>query len=286
MPARPIRDPWTPDPNAPSPAAPPPAGETPPPGPDSTGGPRSLLSGRTGSAPPQPVLRPPEPEDLAAFAPGLPTAGTPGLPFVPAMPEWGVPLPVPTPNRGTRDREGALRQRVAHLRSELLPFWSILWGSAKLALVVMLTYSFLFNFSVVRGSSMHPGIHDGDRILIDHLAYLFGDVERGDIVVLKYPLDPDVDYIKRVIGMPGDEVEIVRGQVFVNGAPIQEPYINGLDPFTNHDRVRVKPAHFFVLGDNRERSSDSREFGLVPRDYVRGQVEVRVWPPSRFGRID
>ena len=157
-------------------------------------------------------------------------------------------------------------------------------GAVKVAALVVLVYTFLFNFSVVRGSSMAPGIHDGDRILIDHVSYLFGRVERGDVVVLKYPLDPGVDYIKRVIGLPGDQIRMAGGRVWVNGVEIEEPYVSSSDPFTSLCR-RVKPAHFFVLGDNRTRSSDSREFGQVPQDYVRGKVEVRVWPPGRIGLI-
>jgi signal peptidase I len=161
--------------------------------------------------------------------------------------------------------------------------WLVL--SLQVGALLAFAYLCLFNLSVVRGSSMAPRIHDGDRILIDHLSYVFGDVQRGDIVVLKYPLDPSVDYIKRVVGLPGDEVLLQDGQVWVNGERIDEPYVDEPDPFSRQ-RVRVKPAHFFVLGDNRPRSSDSREFGLVPQDYIRGRVELRVWPPERAGPID
>jgi len=149
----------------------------------------------------------------------------------------------------------------------------------------VLAYLCLFNFSVVRGSSMAPRIHDGDRILIDHFSYLLAPVDRGDIVVLKYPLDPSVDYIKRVIGLAGDRVVLKQGRVFVNGAELEEPYVDDPDGFTDME-VDVLPAHYFVLGDNRRRSCDSREFGQVPCDYVRGKVEVRVWPLDRVGRID
>lgn len=151
--------------------------------------------------------------------------------------------------------------------------------------MALLAYLCLFNFSIVRGSSMAPRIHDGDRILIDHVSYLFDPVKPGDIVVLKYPLDPSVDYIKRVIGLPGDEVVLEGGHVWVNGVEVQEPYVDDPDPLTRMT-VHVKAAHFFVLGDNRQRSCDSREFGLVPQDYVRGKVEMRVWPLQRIGLID
>jgi signal peptidase I len=158
-------------------------------------------------------------------------------------------------------------------------------GLLQFGSLALLTYLCLFNFSVVRGSSMSPRIHDGDRILIDHFSYMFSEAHRGDIVVLKYPLDPSVDYIKRVIGLPGDEILLEDGRVWVNGELIDEPYVDAPDRMTRM-RVRVKPAHYFVLGDNRRRSCDSREFGLVPKDYVRGKVEVRVWPLARLGTID
>jgi signal peptidase I len=151
--------------------------------------------------------------------------------------------------------------------------------------LALVTYVSLFHLSVVRGSSMAPSIHDGDRILIDPLSYLFAEIERGDIVVLQYPLDPSVDYIKRVVGLPGDEIAIEAGTVWVNGEPLAEPYVLGPDPSTSL-RAEVLPAHYFVLGDNRARSCDSREFGQVPQGYVRGKVELRIWPPDRAGRID
>lgn len=151
--------------------------------------------------------------------------------------------------------------------------------------LVLVGYLCLFHLSVVRGSSMSPSIHDGDRILIDPLSYLFGGVERGDIVVLQYPLDPSVDYIKRVVGLPGDEIVIEGSEVRVNGELLAEPYVDNPDPFSSIT-ARVKPAHYFVLGDNRARSCDSREFGQVPAGYVRGKVEVRVWPLTRAGLIN
>ncbi len=157
--------------------------------------------------------------------------------------------------------------------------------AAKVAAISLLSYAMMFNFSVVRGSSMSPGIHDGDRILVDHLSYVFGEVQRGDIVVLQYPLDPNLDYIKRVIGLPGDVICIEAGRVEVNGVWIDEPYIADPDPRTRI-KTRVESDHFFVLGDNRAHSSDSREFGQVPRANLRGRVDLRVWPLERVGTLD
>lgn len=157
----------------------------------------------------------------------------------------------------------------------------------KLLLITTLAWGLVFNFSEVRGSSMEPGIHDRDRIVVDHVSYMVGDVQRGDVVVLRYPLDPSLDYIKRVIGLPGDEIEILAGIVVVNGDVLSEPYVSpsSVERYTAM-RTRVRPGHYFVLGDNRRRSSDSREFGQVPFEYLRGKVRLRLWPPGRFGWVD
>jgi signal peptidase I len=158
-------------------------------------------------------------------------------------------------------------------------------GSAAQAFgLVVVAYVLLFHLSVVRGASMNPGIHDGDRILVDHLSYMFGGVRRGDVVVLRCPVDPSLDYIKRVIGLPGDEVRIEDGSVYVNGALLDEPYVASPDRRSKL-LEKVAPDHYFVLGDNREHSSDSREFGQVARQLLRGRVDLRVWPPERAGSV-
>jgi signal peptidase I len=131
---------------------------------------------------------------------------------------------------------------------------------------------------------MTPGIQDGDRILVEPWSYLLGPVERGDVIVLRYPKDPEIDYIKRVIGLPGDQITLARGEVWVNGQRIFEPYVAEVDPSSTLSIV-VDEGNYFVLGDNRPRSSDSREFGCVPEEYVRGRVDLRLWPLARAGLI-
>lgn len=167
-------------------------------------------------------------------------------------------------------------------RRTFRPFVSV---TVRGTLALLLLYGLLFNFSVVRGSSMSPSIFDGDRILIDHFSYLFSEVRRGDIVVMQYPLDPKLDYIKRVVGVPGDVVLIEKGQVFVNGTRLQEDYVDVPD-LRGRVHTVVSPEHFFVLGDNRCHSSDSREFGQVPAKNLLGKVDLRVWPLGRIGLID
>lgn len=158
---------------------------------------------------------------------------------------------------------------------------------AKSCVMVMLAWALCFNFSEVRGGSMMPGIQDRDRILVDHVSYLFAKPDRGDIVVLRYPMDPSLDYVKRVVGLPGDHVQICEGFVWVNGQLIEEPYVdpNSNDPYALVDTI-VHDDCYFVLGDNRIRSSDSREFGQVPHEYLRGKVRARLWPLERAGVLD
>ena len=184
-------------------------------------------------------------------------------------------------SRRVEPAELILTRRRLPQRRRLAALVSLVFrGSFALALV----YGALFNFSIVRGSSMSPSIFDGDRILIDHLSYLFNDVRRGDIVVLRYPLDPRLDYIKRVIGLPGDRIEIRSGRVWVNGEELLEDYVDVPD-LASRVSTRVCEGSVFVLGDNRCHSSDSREFGQVPFENLRGKVDVRVWPLGRVGLI-
>ena len=196
---------------------------------------------------------------------------------------------VPPPPRRDSTRTMAMpgRSSAAKGRSRRWSgFERVLNAGVKVSLLSLIVWGLLFNFSEVRGSSMRPGIHDRDRILVDNLSYWLGAVERGDIVVLRYPLDPSLDYIKRVVGLPGEEVRIEGGRLWIDGTLIEEPYVapDCFDPFT-HLVTRVKEDHFFVLGDNRLRSSDSREFGQVPRSNIRGKVRLRLWPLDRIGWI-
>ena len=150
--------------------------------------------------------------------------------------------------------------------------------------LLAIAYALLFHVSVVRGSSMTPGIEDGDRILVDHLSYVLGEVRRGDVAVLRCPVDENLDYLKRVIAVPGDRVRIDGGVVWVNGEAVSEPYVVAPDRRTSLEEI-VAPDHFFVLGDNREHSADSREFGQVHRRLLRGRVDLRVWPLERAGAV-
>jgi signal peptidase I len=139
----------------------------------------------------------------------------------------------------------------------------------------------------VEGTSMLPRIVDQERIFVNRFIYHFADIQRGDIVVFWYPKDSSKSFIKRVIGLPGDMVQIQQGQVFVNGHLLGETY---LDPrYIDHESYgpeRVAQDHFFVLGDHRNSSNDSRNWGLVPRRNIYGKAIFRYWPVSRLGSIE
>jgi signal peptidase I len=123
---------------------------------------------------------------------------------------------------------------------------------------------------------MEPTLHNHEYILVEKVSYWFRSPERGDIVVFRYPGDPSEDYIKRVIGLPGDHVVVHDGHVFVNGHQLTEPYIAAPPDYTD-DRVVAK-GDLYVLGDNRDNSSDSHEWGLLPRANIIGRAWVAYWP--------
>jgi signal peptidase I len=144
----------------------------------------------------------------------------------------------------------------------------------------LLLHRFLFHVSVVRGSSMNPTFVDEERIIVERLSLLLGETpRRGEIVVFECPTNPDLDFVKRVIGLPGDLVRLERGVLYVNGLRVPEEYALA-DTFDRRSWI-VPEEHVFVLGDNRPRSCDSRSFDCVSYEALRGRVRARVWPFER-----
>lgn len=139
----------------------------------------------------------------------------------------------------------------------------------------------------VEGTSMQPRLVDQERIFVNRFIYRFSEIHRGDVVVFWYPRDTAKSFIKRVIGLPGDLVEIRRGQVLVNGARIDEPYLRPeYRDRESFGRVIVPPGHYFVLGDHRNSSNDSRNWGFVPRELIYGKAIFSYWPVSRIGLVE
>ncbi len=147
---------------------------------------------------------------------------------------------------------------------------------------------------VVEGTSMVPELHDGERLLVNKLVYYkigsvsWGHLERGDIVVFWYPREPDKSYVKRIIGLPGETVEVRNGKVIIDGRELNEDYLD-----TEHNKSlpsfpvrKVEEHYYFVMGDNRDNSSDSRYWGLVPEKYIYGTAFFRYWKPANIGFIE
>lgn len=157
--------------------------------------------------------------------------------------------------------------------------------------IAVLIKSFIFNTTYVLGNSMYPTLHEKDRLFANKISLYFNGPSRGEVVVLKAPDDPDKDYIKRVIGLEGDVVEIKEGKVYLNNVLLNEEYLIN-DSYTHTYDVsiwEVPPSHAFVLGDNREEgaSKDSRYFGCIPIKSIKGVTGFRYFPiDTRFGKID
>jgi signal peptidase I len=163
--------------------------------------------------------------------------------------------------------------------------WLLLRDLIFALMIAALVVVFIVQPVKVEGTSMLPRLHDGERIFVNKLIYYdeyswAPKIERGDIVVFWFPNDPSKSYIKRVVGLPGETVEVRDGQVLINGNVLDETY---LDPKANLSTrseapVPVKPNYYFVMGDNRDNSSDSRTWGLVPKKYIYGKALFRYWP--------
>jgi signal peptidase I len=140
----------------------------------------------------------------------------------------------------------------------------------------------------VNGYSMQPTLQNNEFILVDKLSYHFTSPQRGDIIVFRYPGNPSEDFIKRVIGIPGDRITIHNGAVYVDGTRLKENYIEAPPDYTmwkipNTDSDVVPKGYYFVLGDNRNDSADSHYWGLLPRSDIIGRALIAYWPPQDFG---
>jgi signal peptidase I len=155
--------------------------------------------------------------------------------------------------------------------------------AAALAAVIIV---FFYQPVKVEGTSMAPLLSDQERIFINKFVYHVGTIERGDVVVFWYPLDVTKSFIKRVIGLPGDLVEIRQGHVYINGKELDEPYVpNEYMDSSDYAPLRVQPGEYFVMGDHRVSSNDSRMFGAVPARYIYGKAVFAYWPVENFGSI-
>jgi signal peptidase I len=161
-------------------------------------------------------------------------------------------------------------------KDELMAWAKTLFSAAVYATLII---TFIGQIARVEGLSMAPTLADQDRLVVNKLIYLMHAPQRGDIVMLYYPEDPDKSFVKRVIGDPGDVIRIVDGKVFVNDVELLDNFV--APEYRSHDDYgpyTVPAAHYFVMGDHRNNSSDSRTWGPVPKKYIVGKVQLRWWP--------
>jgi signal peptidase I len=145
---------------------------------------------------------------------------------------------------------------------------------------------FLYQPVKVEGTSMMPSLEDQERIFVNKFVYRLEPIKRGDIVVFRYPRDPSKSYIKRVIGMAGDRIRIDGGLVYVNGQALDESYVPAeYEDTRSYPEIVVPPESYFVLGDHRSMSNDSRDFGSVNQGFIYGKAVFGYWPMDKLGRV-
>ena len=162
----------------------------------------------------------------------------------------------------------------------------VIWDVAEtllLALILFLAINLVTARIRVDGTSMEPNLHQDEFIIVNRLAYKWSKPRLGDVVVFRFPQNPSQDLIKRVVGRPGDEVQIVNQKVYVNGQLLNEPYIAQAPRYSG--TWKVPEDSLFVLGDNRNASYDSHDWGFVPMKNVVGKALIIYWPPSSWGII-
>jgi signal peptidase I len=199
--------------------------------------------------------------------------------LVPTTTEFVAPVPgFPGPSADMRLDNSAtvIMHRLNVWKDELVAWFKTLASAAVYATLIV---TFGFQVARVEGLSMAPTLADQDRLIVNKFAYRIGVPRRGDIVMLYYPLNPDKSFVKRVIAEEGDTVRIIDGRVYVNDIPLQDDYVKQENRSHDDWGPQVIPEGYdFVMGDNRNNSSDSRSWGMVPKKYIIGKVQIRWWP--------
>jgi signal peptidase I len=184
--------------------------------------------------------------------------------------------PAPMPPTATTPVPGQHGIRLQQIQEELVAWVKTILSAAVYAVLIV---TFGFQVARVEGLSMAPTLEDQDRLIVNKLVYRLGAPRRGDIVMLYYPINPEKSFVKRVIAEERDTVRIIDGRVYVNDVPMQDDYVPA--EYRSHDDwgPQVIPdGYYFVMGDHRNNSSDSRHWGMVPKRYIIGKVQLRWWP--------
>jgi signal peptidase I len=229
---------------------------------------------RFGETPVEAFAPPQAPHPVEAYAPPVDGYGPPALALAPAEPMTGDPaMAVAAEPRLALDGTSLWLNRLG----EELVAWLKTLASAAVYATLIVTFG--FQVARVEGMSMAPTLQDQDRLIVNKLAYRIGDPKVGDIVMLYYPLKPEKSFVKRIIAEEGDQVRIVDGRVFRNDVPLDDSFVP--QDYRSHDDwgPQVIPeGYYFVMGDHRNNSSDSRHWGFVPKKYIIGKVQLRWWP--------
>jgi signal peptidase I len=223
--------------------------------------------------------------DTEAVLPGPPSSleAVPDTSTASEAPFDTLPVETPEPpppefavSHAPADLAGPRGNLWARMGHEILTGLQALVSAAVYATLIV---TFGIQVARVDGMSMAPTLEDHDRLIVNKLVYELGEPRPGDIVMLYYPLNPEKMFVKRVIAQEGDTVRIVDGHVYVNDLPLHDDYVPA--EFRSHDDYGpeiVKQGYYFVMGDHRNNSSDSRHWGLVPKKYIVGKVKIRWWP--------
>lgn len=177
------------------------------------------------------------------------------------------------------------------IKRAIAAFFDFLQGIVVVLAIMVMIYLFVMSPQEINGASMEPNFHNGEYILTNKIEYKLMDPKRGDVVIFKSPRNKDIDYIKRVIGLPGETVGLYNSHIVVNGKQLGElylapdVYIFGGSYLREGSEVIIPPGKYFVMGDNRPHSSDSREFGPIPKEDFIGKAILRYWPFTKTGII-
>jgi len=177
-----------------------------------------------------------------------------------------------------RTEAANVSKKSTHLIREIIE-------TIALTLIIFLVIRFAAQSFRVDGVSMEPGLHTDEFVLVDKMSYLFQSPQRGDVIVFHYPQDTSIDFIKRIIGLPGDTILTNGTSVIVDGQTLHEPYISLPFNFENNT-WKLGPDQFFVMGDNRDNSLDSRSWGLLDRRYIIGKAVAVYWPVNDWEVIN
>jgi signal peptidase I len=215
----------------------------------------------------------PLPEGFEGAAPG-------GAEYVvPRAAEGELAAPAAAPAAALGEaaaRRHARAAAVSYWRDEILAWFKTVASAAVYATLIV---TFCFQVARVEGQSMAPTLEDQDRLIVNKLVYRWSPPMRGDIVMLYYPINPDKSFVKRVIAEEGDRVQIIDGRVYVQDVPMKDDFVP--PEFRSHDDwgpQMIPEGYYFVMGDHRNNSSDSRHWGMVPKKYIIGKVQLRWWP--------